>query len=494
MSWCIIIRLTLVSVHITLYVLVYYFQAYIGINPYHTLCRGSLLSDVHWYQSISHAMSFIIVISTLVSVYIPLYVVVYYYQACIGISPYHILCQAYIGISLYHTLCLGILLSGFHWCQSTSHSMSWFIIVRRTLLSVHIKLYVMVYYYRAYIGISPYHTLCLGIFFQASIGISPYHTLCLGILLSGFHWYQSISHSMTGVYWYQSISHSMSWYIIISGFHWYQSISHSMYWYIFIRLTLVSVHITLYVLVYYYQAFICISPYHTLCRGLLLLDVHWYQSISHSMSWFIFVRRTLVSVHITHYVVVYYYQAYIGISPYHTLCLGILLSVFHWHQSMSHSTSWFNIIRRTLVSVHITLYVMVYYYQAYIGISAYHTPCHGLLLSGLHWYQSISHSMSRFIIIRNTSVSVHITIYVVVYFCQTYIAISPYHTLCRGLLLSDVHWYQSISQSMSWYIIISLSLASVHVTLYVVVYYCQTYIGISPYHTLCHGLLVSGLH
>ena len=494
MSWCIIIRLTLVSDHITLYVLVYYFQAYIGINPYHTLCRGSLLSDVHWYQSISHAMSFIIVISTLVSVYIALYVVVYYYQACIGISPYHILCQAYIGINLYHTLCLGILLSGFHWCQSTSHSMSWFIIVRRALLSVHIKLYVMVYYYRAYIGISPYHTLCLGIFFQAYIGISPYHTLCLGILLSGFHWYQSISHSMSGVYWYQSISHSMSWYIIISGFHWYQSISHSMSWYIFIRLTLVSVHITLYVLVYYYQASIGISRYHTLCRGLLLLDVHWYQSISHSMSWYIIIRLSLVSVHSTLYVVVYYCRTYISISPYHTPCRGVLLSGVHWYQSISHSMSWYIFISLSLASVHVTLYVVVYYCQTYIGISPYHTLCHGLILSGVHWYQCISHSMSWFIIIRRTLVSVHITLYVMVYYHQVYIGISPFHTLCHGLLLSGIHRWQSISQSRSWYIFVRRTLLSVHITLYAVVYYYQTYIGISPYHTLCHGLLVSGLH
>ena len=64
--------------------------------------------------------------------------------------------------------------------------------------------------------------------------------------------------------------------------------------------------------------------------------------------------------------------------------------------------------------------------------------------------------------------SLHITLYVVVYYYQAYIAISPYYTLCHGLLLSDVHWYQSILHTISWFIIV---------------------ICISPYHTLCHGLL-----
>ena len=78
------------------------------------------------------------------------------------------------------------------------------------------------------------------------------------------------------------------------------------------------------------------------------------------MSWFIIVRRTLVSVHITLYAVVYYCQTYIGISPYHTLSHDLLSSRVHWYQSISHSMLWFIIIRRTLPSVHATIYVMVY--------------------------------------------------------------------------------------------------------------------------------------
>ena len=210
-----------------------------------------------------------------------------------------------------------------------------------------------------------------------------------------------------------------------------------MFGFIIVRRT--SVHISFYVMVHYYQTYIYICPYHTICDGLLLLGVHWYQSISHSMSWYIIIRRTLVSVYTTLYVVVYYYQAYIGISPYHTLCRGILLSDVHWYLSIPHSMSWFIIIRRTLVSVHITHYVMMYYYQKYIGISLYHTLCRAFLLSDVHWYQSISHTMSRFIIIRRTLRSVYITLYVVVYYYQTYICISPFHTLCRRLVLSGVH-------------------------------------------------------
>ena len=235
-----------------------------------------------------------------------------------------------------------------------------------------------------------------------------------------------------------------------------------MFGFIIVRRT--SVHISFYVMVHYYQTYIYICPYHTICDGLLLLGVHWYQSISHSMSWYIIIRRTLVSVYTTLYVVMYYYQAFIGISPYHTLCLGLLFSGLHWYQYISHTMSWFIITKRTLVSVYKTLYVLVYYYQAFIGINPYHTLCRGILLSDVHWYQSISHAKSWFIIITRTLVSVYTTLYVLVYYYQAFIGISPYHTLCRSLLLSDVHWYQSISHSMSWFIIVRRTLVSVYIT------------------------------
>ena len=81
---------------------------------------------------------------------------------------------------------------------------------------------------------------------------------------------------------------------------------------------------------------------------------------------------------------------------------------------------------------------MFYYYQDYIGISPYHTLCHGLLLSGLHWYQSVFHSISCFIIIRISVVSVRITLYVMFYFYHDYIGISPYHTLHHILIVRCV--------------------------------------------------------
>ena len=166
-----------------------------------------------------------------------------------------------------------------------------------------------------------------------------------------------------------------------------------------------------------YRTYIGIISYHTRCTG------------------FHYIGRTSVSSHITLCAVIFIisdvyryhpishsvkwfslYQTYIGIIPYHTLC-----SSFHY-------------IRRISVSTHITLCAVIF------------------IISDVYRYHPISHSVQWF------------SLY------QTYIVITPYHTLCSGFhyirrisvsshitlcalvfIISDVYRYHPISHSVQWF-------------------------------------------